>query len=104
MAGSWWKCGFTTLHGTGGEKALSEPRKHPEDRHDGDPRMLPSRKGTLLPDPTTLTAGRVAAPAGILSGASTKTNPHDFKVLETGKLRLRRAGVFTSGSQWARRV
>lgn len=27
LAGSWWKCGFTTLHGTGGQKALCEPKK-----------------------------------------------------------------------------
>lgn len=68
LAGSWWKCGFTALHGTGGQKTcVSQKKKNPEDSHDGDPRMLPSSNGTLVPDPTTHTAGRVAAPAGILS-------------------------------------
>lgn len=58
LAGSQWKCGFMMQHGTGGQKALCEPKKkYPRDSHTRDPRMLPSGNGPLVPDPITQTAG-----------------------------------------------
>lgn len=81
LAGSRGKCGFTTQHGTGGQKVLCDSKK----KSRGQPRwrswdtaLQQWNFGSKGHHSDHRRAGRTAAPVGLLVQAHTETASHNF--------------------------
>lgn len=106
LAGSWWKCGFTALHGTGGQKTLCEPKKKKILRTVTMeiPECCPPVMGLWSQTPQLTLQGGWQHQQGSCHELAQRQPPTPIlaKMLETGKagkLWLRKAGAFASGSQ-----